>query len=209
MNELKNLLLLVSSFFLSLVIWLISYSSLPERVVMHYDSAGPTDYASKSFMFAMFMIISLAILVVFFLLLIIDNKNENKQKMNKPIAIVGGLFVVGMNIVYILNVHNESLNTETIFLVFVGCIFIVIGNYLPTVKYNSKVGVRNVASFKDKKTWNKVHRFSGNTFVICGILIGFAALIPSFLYAIIAISLIIAIMLFVIQMYSNRLIQVK
>lgn len=176
---------------------------------MHYDSAGPTDYASKSFMFTMFMIISFCIILVFIFLLSIDNKNENKQKMNKVLAIIGSIFVIGTNIMYILNVHNESLNTEAIFIVFVGSIFVLVGNYLPTVKYNSTVGIRNVASFKDKKTWNKIHRFSGNTFVICGILIGFAALIPSFLYSIIAISLIIAIMLFVIQMYSNRLIEVK
>ena len=203
----RNLLLLVSSFFLSLIIWLSSYSSLPKKIVMHFDSSGPTEYASKSFMFTMFMMISLGILLVFYFLLSIDNKNENKQKMNKAIAMIGSIFVLGLNIVYLLNVHNESLNTETLFLIFFGSIFIIIGNYLPTVKYNSKVGIRNVASFKDKKTWNKIQRFGGNIFVICGILIGFAALIPSFLYAIISISIIIAAMLFAIQLYSHRLIE--
>ena len=207
MNELRNLLLLVSSFFLSLIIWLSSYRSLPEKVVMHFDTTGPTEYASKSFMFTMFMIISLGILLVFFFILKLDNKNENKQKMNKAIAIIGSVFVLGLNIVYILNVHNESLNTETIFLVFIGAIFVIVGNYLPTVKYNSKVGIRNVASFRDKKTWNKIQRFSGNIFVICGILIGFAALIPSFLYAILSIALIIAAMLLSIQVYSHRFIE--
>ncbi|MFG3612724.1 SdpI family protein [Rummeliibacillus stabekisii] len=200
----KNLLLLFSSFFISLIIWLSSYSSLPERVIMHVDSSGPTEYAPKGFMFIMFMIISFCVLVVFYGLLLIDRKNENKQKMNKAFAMIGSLFVIGLNIVYILNVHNESLNTESLFLIFVGCIFIIIGNYLPTVNYNSKVGIRNVASYKNKKSWNKIHRFGGNIFVICGILIGFAALIPSFVYAILAILLIIAAMLYIIQVYSNR-----
>jgi len=204
MNTLKNLLLLISSFFISLIIWLSTYNSLPERVIMHVDSTGPTEYAHKGFMFIMFMIISFCILVILFGLLLIDRKNENKQKMNKAFAIVGSLFVVGLNVIYILNVHNESLNTESLFLIFVGCIFIVIGNYLPTIKYNSKVGIRNVASFKNKKTWNKIQRFSGNIFVICGTLIAFAALIPSFLYAILTILLIIAAMLYIIQVYSNR-----
>lgn len=63
---------------------------------------------------------------------------------------IGGLFVIGLNIVYILNVCNEALNTERLFLIFVGCIFIIIGSFLPTVNYNSKVGVRNTASFQNK-----------------------------------------------------------
>lgn len=207
MNVLKNVLLLVASFFMSLIVWLSTYRSLPEKVIMHVNSGGTTDYAHKSFMFLMFMIISLCVLVIFYALLLIDRKNENKQKMNKAFAMIGGLFVIGLNIVYILNVRNEALNTERLFLIFVGCIFIIIGSFLPTVNYNSKVGVRNTASFQNKKSWTQIQRFSGCAFIICGIFIGFAALIPSFLYAILVISLLIAAMLYSIQLYSNKLLK--
>lgn len=207
MNVLKNVLLLVASFFMSLIVWLSTYSSLPEKVIMHANSVGITDYAHKSFMFLMFMIISLCVLVIFYALLLIDRKNENKQKMNTAFAMIGGLFVIGLNIVYILNVRNEALNTERLFLIFVGCIFIIIGSFLPTVNYNSKVGVRNTASFQNKKSWTQIQRFSGCAFIICGIFIGFAALIPSFLYAILVISLLIAAMLYSIQLYSNKLLK--
>lgn len=173
---------------MSLIIWLSTYSSLPEQVIMHANSSGTTDYAHKSFMFLMFMIISVCVLVIFYTLLLIDRKNENKQKMNTAFAMIGGLFVIGLNIVYILNVRNEALNTERLFLIFVGCIFIIIGSFLPTVNYNSKVGVRNSASFQNKKSWTQIQRFSRCAFIICGIFIGFAALIPSFLYAIIVFS---------------------
>jgi len=201
----KNLSLLISSFFISLIIWLSYYSSLPNRVIKHIDSAGTIDYTTKSFMFAIFMIISFCILVVFALLLLIDRKSNSK--INKAFAIIGSLFAISLNIVYILNAHNESLHTDSFFLIFIGCIFIVIGNYLPTVRYNLKIGVRNGASFKNKKAWNKIQRFSGNTFVICGLLMSCTALISSFLYAVVTILLIFAIMLFVIQVYSNKLIK--
>lgn len=201
----ENLLVLISSFFISLIIWLSTYNSLPESLIMHVDSTGSiTEYAHKSFMFMMHMIISFGVIVVFFALMLIDRKNENKQKMNKAFAIIGSLFVVGINVVYILDALNKSLNTESLFLIFVGCIFIIVGGFLPTIKYNAKVGIRNVASYKNKKTWNKIQRFGGNIFVIGGILMGFAALIPSFLYAILAVSLIIAAMLYSIHLYSNR-----
>lgn len=139
--------------------------------------------------------------------MLIDKKNENKRKMNKAFAIIGSLFVVGINVVYILDAQNKSLNTESLFLIFVGCIFIIVGVFLPTINYNAKVGIRNIASFKNKKTWNKIQRFGGNVFVIGGILMGFAALIPAFLYAILAISLIIAAMLYSIHVYSNRVLK--
>lgn len=129
------------------------------------------------------------------------------KKMNTAFAMIGGLFVIGLNIVYILNVCNEALNTERLFLIFVGCIFIIIGSFLPTVNYNSKVGVRNTASFQNKKSWTQIQRFSGCAFIICGIFIGFAALIPSFLYEILVISLLIAAMLYSIQLYSNKLLK--
>lgn len=204
MNVLKNVLLLVASFFMSLIVWLSTYRSLPEKVIMHVNSGGTTDYAHKSFMF---MIISLCVLVIFYALLLIDRKNENKQKMNTAFAMISGLFVIGLNIVYILNVRNEALNTERLFLIFVGCIFIIIGSFLPTVNYNSKVGVRNAASFQNKKSWTQIQRFSGCVLIICGIFIGFAALIPSFLYAILVISLLITAMLYSIQLYSNKLLK--
>lgn len=79
MNVLKNVLLLVASFFMSLIVWLSTYRSLPEKVIMHANSGGTTDYAHKSFMFLMFMIISLCVLVIFYALLLIDRKNENKK----------------------------------------------------------------------------------------------------------------------------------
>ena len=201
----RNLLLLVSTFFISLIIWLSSYKYLPEQVVMHFDSTGPTQFANKGFMFTMFMIISFILLLLLFIFLNIDNKNENKQKINKPMAIIGVLFVLGLNIVYILNVHDESLDTKLIFLIFVGCIFIIIGNYLPQTKYNSKTGIRNFASSANPQKWNKIQRFSGNIFVISGVLICFASFIPSFLYSIVTILIIIAAMLLTIQIYSSRL----
>lgn len=69
-------------------------------------------------MFTMFMILTIVILLVFSLLILFENKN--KQKMNTAFAIIGSIFALGANIVYLINVHNESLNTKSIFFAFIG-----------------------------------------------------------------------------------------
>ncbi|MFJ8260499.1 SdpI family protein [Rummeliibacillus sp. NPDC094406] len=201
----KSLTLVLSTFFFSLILWIGTYNFLPEKVAMHFDGNNVNQYASKSFMFMMFMLITIILLLLLFIFLNIDNKNPNKLKINKPFSIIGIIFVLSLNIIYLMNVQNESLKTEFLIVLFIGFMLFVVGNYLPQIKYNSKYGVKNWATVQNPQNWNKVQRFSGNTFVIGGLLICIFSFSIPFLIALLLTFFVIGVMLFVIHMYSNRL----
>jgi uncharacterized membrane protein len=47
-------------------------------------------------------------------------------------------------------------------------LFIVMGNYLPTVKPNRTFGIRVPATFRNEEVWKKTHRFAGRATVLGG-----------------------------------------
>lgn len=57
----------------------------------------------------------------------------------------------------------------------------------------------------NESNWNKVQRFSGNLFVIGGLIICMFSFSIPFLFALLLPFLVIGVMLFVIHMYSIRL----
>ena len=61
-----------------------------------------------------------------------------------------------------------------------GVMFIVIGNYLPTVKQNRTFGIRVPATFRNEEVWKKTHRFAGRAYVLGGIFSMIMSLIGHF-----------------------------
>ncbi len=52
-----------------------------------------------------------------------------------------------------------------------GIALIIIGNIMPKCKMNSIIGLRNVWSMKDERTWFLSQRFGGLIFIIAGLVI--------------------------------------
>ena len=59
-------------------------------------------------------------------------------------------------------------------------LFIVLGNYMPTVKPNRTFGIRMRATFANEDVWKKTHRFGGLTFVLGGVFSAVCALVGYF-----------------------------
>ena len=54
---------------------------------------------------------------------------------------------------------------------FMGILFLVIGNYLPKCKQNYTIGIKLPWTLNDEENWNKTHRFAGVVWTICSIVI--------------------------------------
>lgn len=52
-----------------------------------------------------------------------------------------------------------------------GLMFIVIGNFLPKIRYNYFMGIRTAWTLADERVWDKTHRLSGLLFIIAGLII--------------------------------------
>ncbi|HEY1751477.1 MAG TPA: SdpI family protein [Caulobacteraceae bacterium] len=58
-----------------------------------------------------------------------------------------------------------------------GVLFAVIGNLLGKVRQNSVLGIRTPWTLRDKRVWDKTHRFTGRLMVLGGVLLAVVALI--------------------------------
>ncbi|MGE7672680.1 SdpI family protein [Lysinibacillus sp. NPDC094403] len=196
---------LLISFISVLLLWFFSYEYLPIEVPMHYTNGTVDRYEEKFFVMSIFFVFSFILLLITYLFLLFDNKNTNKQKINTPITIFMIIFTFSINVLFLINVKDESLKTEKFLFVLIGLFLILIGNYSPRIKKkNLFIGIRTSATLNDDTTWKKTQRFGGIILVILGILIAFTSLLPIHLAIIISIILI-PIGIIVIHIYANRI----
>ena len=69
-----------------------------------------------------------------------------------------------------------EIDVNAILPVFLGVMFVVIGNYLPKCKQSYTVGIKIPWTLNSEENWNKTHRFAGPCWVIGGIMVMFTGL---------------------------------
>lgn len=69
------------------------------------------------------------------------------------------------------------------FLLVPALLFIVLGNYMPKMRYNPVMGIRTPWTLRDERVWDKTHRFSGPIFMLAGALMAVGAFVspPAYL----------------------------
>ena len=68
-----------------------------------------------------------------------------------------------------LSALGFAINVSRLGMVFLGLIFIVIGNYLPKCRHNYTVGIRLPWTLDNEDNWNHTHRFAGYVWIIAGV----------------------------------------
>lgn len=201
----RHLWALLSSFILIILLWVFSYNYLPSQVAMHFDSNGnPDQYGGRFFIMMMFLLLSFVLLLITYLFGFYDKNNQNKQKINTPITTFMIIFSFALNVLFLLNIKDESLQTGRFLFVLIGLFFILIGNYAPQIKKNYFMGMRTAATLSKETIWKKTQRYSGFVFFIVGIFIAFTSLIP-IQVAIISSVFILILGIVSIYIYANRI----
>lgn len=167
-----------------LALW--AYPQLPEKVPAHWNLAGEvnryTGRLSGAFLLPSIMLVLLAFNYV---IPRIDPKRNNYKLMDKAYwaTIFGITFFLGVMyfgiIIYSLGLVHFNL-VPILVQVGIGLLFMVIGNYLPKVKYNYLFGIRNPWTLANEDVWYKTHRFMGPIFVVAGIIMAVAGFIMAF-----------------------------
>jgi len=57
-----------------------------------------------------------------------------------------------------------------------GLLLIVLGNYLPKIRFNYVFGIRTPWTLSDERVWDRTHHFSGPVFIVAGLIILISAL---------------------------------
>lgn len=159
---------------LPIVAGLLMLRRLPEQLPIHYNAEGVADqYAGR-----MTAILALPIFcaVMTILLTLITNKpTAGNFKLFLTVAAIGPLLSLSIQSVILLTGLEKDADVSIAFVV-IGIVFIVFGNYIPTVRPNGLIGVRYPWIMDDEEAWIKTQRLGGKMMFFFGILITLQAI---------------------------------
>lgn len=174
------------------ILWIISvlsfigvsltYPFLPAQIPANWNVNWEVNgWSDKKYIFILGLM-PVAILLLLDILPKIDPRRENYQKHGKAyhvlqIALV--ILMVLMSWATVATVLWKGFNIKKILPTFIGIIFIIIGNYMPKLKSNYFVGIKNPWALADDLVWRKTHKAGGYVFAISGIFMVFMPFIQN------------------------------
>ncbi len=174
---------------ISLVGLLLVYPSLPDIIPTHWGTDGQVDGTGpKSTLFLLWAIIVGANFLMLFAEKI-DPKGENYAKFSKVFEIFRIVFTFFMMIILAINVYFTfnpgAIDMNTVMFPLMGLMFMILGNYMPKVKYNYTFGIKVPWTLASENVWNKTHRMAGPVWVAGGLLIAVCGFLPDDISAIV------------------------
>ena len=158
---------------------------LPEQIPAHYDIHWICDgYGSRW----MAMLISpLALIAAFFVPLSLKmQKNELNRKPAAIFMLIMSCYCAAINwiVLYMFGHSHVQLGEKienpmvgwALPLLFAG-LFIAMGNYMPTLRPNSGIGIRVKWTMENEQVWKLTHRFAGKLWVVIGLLLTAACIV--------------------------------
>ena len=173
MNRKKAILLTSLLTFIPIIIGLILWNQLPEEIPVHFNAAGePDNYESKAFaVFFLPLFLWVVHLLTGFIILADPKKQNISDKvfmLTLYISPTAGIF--GAVVMY-TGALNIPVSVNMIGNLFVGIVFIIVGNYMPKTRQNYTIGIKIPWALNDAENWNKTHRFAGIVWIICGVVL--------------------------------------
>lgn len=160
------------------------YPRLPEPMPIHWNAAGqPDDYGSRFVGAFLLPLVAAGIYLLFEVLPAIDPRKENYAKFSDTYHFLRRAFVLFMVLLHGLTLYaillGDSLLSSWLVTAAVGFLFILIGNYMPRVRSNWFVGFRTPWTLSDDRIWRRTHRVGGQVFVVSGLAMMVAAVLPA------------------------------
>ncbi len=157
---------------LPVLIGILCWNRLPDVMATHFGMDNEANgFSSKAFAVFGIPVILLALLWVSAFVTAHDPKRKNiSPKMFSLVLWIIPVcsFVIAATI-YPVNLGYE-LDIPFWGELFLGLIFILIGNYLPKARQNYTIGIKIPWTLANEENWDRTHRFAGYLWMICGIL---------------------------------------
>ena len=173
----KTLILTSIVILLPILMGLLLWGRLPDRIASHWGFDGTVDgWSSKPFAVFGLPLFLLAIHWV----CVLGTSADPKQRDGKPLQLVLWICpVVSLLCAFIIytTALNFGININLIVSLFLGLLFMIVGNYLPKCQQNYTIGIKVPWTLNSQENWNRTHRFAGIVWVIGGALIALTAFV--------------------------------
>ena len=177
-NNKREMLLTSLVCLLPLFVGAALYPRLPETMATHWDFSGNANgWSSRAAtVFGLPLFILALHLVCFY-----AESRETKKNRNPvlrtvllwfcpAISLLGGAVTLGTGLGY-------EMPISTVVPVFMGLLFLILGNYLPKIRQNRTMGIKLPWTLASEENWTRTHRVAGFTWVAAGLLMLLSALL--------------------------------
>jgi uncharacterized membrane protein len=160
------------------------YPSLPRVIPTHWGASGAPDaWSAKSFMSVFAMpVICVALYVLLWVVPLFDPKRANLIRSKKAYGVTLDAVTALMLAVFAASMaaaFNHAFPVDRIVTGSIGLLFLVMGNFMITVKRNFTMGVRFSWTVMDDVVWAKANRLGGYLFMGAGVLAILGVFIPA------------------------------
>ena len=167
----RTLILTTLLCLLPMLVGIAVYDRLPERMATHWGLHGEVNgWSSRAFAVFGLPLIVAALNIVTYFGLNADPKRANMSPALRLIAQwicpVVSVLTGGLTIAWGL---GFELRIERIVPIFVGLVFVIIGNYMPKTKQSYTMGIRLPWTLHSEENWNRTHRLAGFLWVLGGL----------------------------------------
>lgn len=204
-KNLKRLLLTSVVIVLPILAGVILWDNLPDSVPVHFGPTGEADgFAARPVAVFVMPFVLLALHWLCMLATSADPKHKNID--GKPLGLalwICPLICLLTSGVIYTTALGYTINVTMIMGLFFGCLFVVIGNFLPKCRQSYTLGIKLPWTLSDEDNWNRTHRFAGRLWIAGGLVMIVTAFFGEILaYAMVGIILV---MVIIPTVYSYRL----
>ena len=173
MNRKKIIFLTSLITFVPMLVGLLFWSRLPEELPIHFNSAGEVDnYGSKAFVVFFLPLFLFAVHLISSFVTLHDPKKQNiSDKMFLLVQLIAPSVAIIACFATYSTALGSNISMNMLGNLFLGLIFIIVGNYLPKSRQNYSIGIKLPWTLTDTDNWNKTHRLGGIIWLLCGILL--------------------------------------
>lgn len=156
------------------------WESLPETVPVHWNFKGEIDrWGKKSTLIFINFLLPVLTYLIFSVVPLIDPKKKLQNMGNKfyNLKFLMVLFMSGLAIFILYSIKSQSITNPSLILLAIGLLYMLLGNYMKTLKANYFIGIRTPWTLENETVWKKTHLLAGKWWFFGGLLIVVSSLI--------------------------------
>ena len=174
-KEIPLLAILLLPFLYIAFIW----KKLPQKIPMHWNIEGEVDrYGEKIEILLIPIMLPMFVYFIFSVIPKIDPKkklnNMGKKLQTLKFLVTSLMSALALFIIYYS--QNKTAANPTFIFVFVGILYVVLGNYFKTIKANYFIGIRTPWTLESESIWKETHLLAGKLWLSGGLLIVISSL---------------------------------
>ena len=167
----KQTIFLLTICILSFAAHLLLFPQLPQNVPIHWNAYGEADNWGHKSTTLFLALLPFLMLLLFRIIPKLDPRGKNYEKHQKAYQVFVTFFVLFLTAILWIN-NAASLGypvpIERLVPIGVGILFLAIGNYMPQLRTNYTMGIKNPWTLENEWVWKKTHAAGGVVFILMG-----------------------------------------